>query len=200
MNEHRRPPADSTPEQLLTEWLPAEMERLGGVAGVPDLCVRIVLDGESGGSWDLKLRAGRLAASPTDLAVAPLVTLCLTVQDWRALTVGEEGPISLTPPAASPTDLLFIDSASQQLLAHMNGTFAFEVAEFNGRTWRLTALFGETAPGAAPDAVIHTDAQTYAEILARKLSPLEAYFAQRITISGDAGRGMQVGLALLPKF
>ncbi len=27
----------------------------------------------------------------------------------------------------------------------------------------------------------------------------EAYFTGKITIAGDAGRGMQVGLALLPK-
>jgi predicted lipid carrier protein YhbT len=82
----------------------------------------------------------------------------------------------------------------------MTGAFAFEVTEFNGRTWRLLALFGGAGAGAEPDATIRTDAQTYSEILARKLSAPEAYFSGRITISGDAGRGMQVGLALLPKF
>ena len=38
------------------------------------------------------------------------------------------------------------------------------------------------------------------QVLLEELSAPEAYFSGRITISGDAGRGMQVGLALLPKF
>ena len=200
MNERRRPPADITPDQLLQSWLPAEIERLGGAAGLPDMRVRIELEGPGGGCWDLQLEKGRLSTWPRDPVRTPLVTLRLSVQDWRALIVGEEGPMNLAPPSASPTDLLFIDSASQQLLANMSGTFLFEVSEFNGRTWRLAAVFGNVAAGAQPDAVIRTDAKTYSEILARKLSAPEAYFSQRISISGDMGRGMQVGLALLPKF
>jgi hypothetical protein len=200
MNERRRPPADISPRDLICSWLPAELDRLGSAAGLPDMRVRIELDGAGGGSWDLVLKAGKLTGGPLDAAQKPLVTLRLSVQDWRALAVGEPGPVTLTPPTASPTDLLFIDSASQQLLQNLGGSFAFEVEGYNGRTWRLLASFGDVAPGAAPDAVIRTDAQTYADILARKTSGPEAYFGGRITISGDAARGMQVGLALLPKF
>ena len=140
-----------------------------------------------------------MSATPPDPASGPLVTLSLSLEDWRAVMIGEAGPVSLTPPAASPTDLLFMDSGSQQLLSRVTGTFRFEVNRFNGRTWRLTATFGNGPPSALDDATISTDAETYAAILARQISAPEAYFAGQITIAGDAGRGMQVGLALLPK-
>jgi len=197
MNEKRRPPAEITPEELFTRWLPDEIERLGA-ARVPDLLVRIAISGEGGGSWDLEVKGGKLSGSPSNGERSPLVTLGLSREDWRAIMVGEPGPVSLTPPNASPTDLLFVDGNSQQLLANMTGTFAFEVRNYNGRTWRLLASF-KGPPSEPPDATIGTDAETYAALLSRQISAPEAYFSQKITITGDAGRGMQVGIALLPK-
>jgi putative sterol carrier protein len=197
MNEKRRPPPEITPEAFFTTWLPEEIARLGA-ARVPDLCVRVAITGEGGGSWDIEVKGGALTTSAADSARSPLVTLTLSVQDWRAIMVGEPGPVSLTPPNASPTDLLFVDGSSQQLLQAMTGTFAFEVRNYNGRTWRLLASFKGPATD-PPDAVIGTDAETYAALLARTISAPEAYFSQKITITGDAGRGMQVGIALLPK-
>jgi hypothetical protein len=198
MNDRRRPPPDITPERFFVEWLPAEFERLGSAAGFPDLRVRVNLLGPGGGTWELVSVAGKLSVGPPDGAQRPLVTLALSVPDWRAIMVGEQGEVSLTPPNASPTDLLFVDAASQQLLATMTGTFRFEVREYNGRTWQLWASFGEQRKE-TPDAVISTDAMTYAALLARTLAVPEAYFGGKITIDGDAARGMQVGLALLPK-
>jgi hypothetical protein len=198
MNERRRPPATITPEEFLTSWLPAEIERLGVSARISDMLVRVQVDGAGGGTWDLEVSGGKLAARAPAAGRKPLVTLCLSLEDWRAIMVGEPGPISLTPPNASPTDLLFVDANSQQLLANITGTFAFEVRNYNGRTWRLLAVFGDKASD-TPDATIATDAETYAALLARQTTAPEAYFAQKITITGDAGRGMQVGIALLPK-
>jgi hypothetical protein len=197
MNERRRPPPDITPEQFFSSWLPNEFTRLAGAAGFPDLCVRVELLPDAG-TWELVSSAGKLTVGPPAPSRRPLVTLALSVPDWRAVMVGEEGPLSLTPPNASPTDLLFVDAASQQLLAMMTGTFRFEVRGYNGRTWQLWASFGEPRKDPA-DAVIATDAETYAALLARTLAVPEAYFSGKITIAGDAGRGMQVGLALLPK-
>jgi hypothetical protein len=196
---HRRPPREITPDAFFTSWLPAELTRLTGGAGVPDMLVRITLDGEGGGTWDLTTRSGTLEVSAPQPGQQPLVTLMLTVQDWRAIVAGEDGPVDLTPPSASPTDLLFVDAGSQQLLAMISGTFRFEVRDYNGRTWTLTAVFGVDPPCDPPTATIATDAVTYAAILARELAAPEAYFSGKITITGDPGRGMQVGLALLPK-
>jgi hypothetical protein len=203
MNKSRRPPADLTPEKFFTEWLPAEMARLGGAgaggSARPGMRVRVELSGEGGGRWDLVAAAGGLAVHPADDRASPLVVLSLTTADFRAMVLGEGGPASLTPAAASPTDLFFVDAASQGLLASLSGVFRFEVRGFEGRTWQLTAKIGTPARGER-ETVIATDAATYAAILARQTTAMEAYLAQKITLEGDLAKGMQVGLALMPKF
>lgn len=199
MKPDRRPPASIEPEQFFTTWLPEEVDRLGSAAGIPDMLARVELSGEGGGAWDLHTSGGKLQVTPAQPGAAPLVTLSLSVQDWRAIVVGEPGPVDLAPPASSPLDLLFVDQSSRQLLETISGTFRFEVRDYNGRTWTLTAIFGSEPRKDPPDAVIATDAETYSAILDRKLSPPEAYFTGKITIEGDAGLGMQVGMALLPK-
>ena len=197
VESHRRPPTEITPQEFFTRWLPDELERLGA-ASVPDMTVRVSLTGEGGGSWDLTTSGGKLQVGVS--GARPLVTLLLAVQDWRAIVVGEAGPVDLSPPSASPTDLLFVDAGSQQLLATLSGTYRFEVTGYNGRTWSLTALFNDETASDPPTATLTIDAETYGKILARELAAPEAYFTGKIVISGDAGRGMQVGLALLPKF
>ncbi len=200
MHPRRRPPADISLDQLFTSWLPAEIERLGSAAGSAAQPVRIEIHGSEAGSWDLCLSRGKLIVTAADIVHQPMVTLRLSLEDWRALTVGEEGPVSLLPPAASATDLLFIDSHAQQLVSKVSGTFRFEIHHYNGRTWALSATLGCCLQSDSPDATIAMDAPTYAAILARKLSAGEAFWAKKITLSGDTARGMQVGLALLRKF
>ena len=200
MHPRRRPPADISLDQLFTCWLPAEIERLGSAAGSAAQPVRIEIHGPEAGSWDLCLSRGKLIVTAGDVAHQPMVTLRLSSDDWRALIVGEEGPVSLSPPASSATDLLFIDSHSQQLVSKVSGTFRFAIHHYNGRTWALSATLGCGPQSDPPDATIAMDATTYAAIVARKLSVAEAFWAKKIAISGDAARGMQVGLALLPKF
>ncbi len=203
MRGRLRPPPETTPAQFFEQWLPAELERLGGGAGgIADMVVRMRLEGdpEVGGGWDLVTRRGELKALPVDHEREARVTLIMSVQDWRAIVLGEEGPVDLSPPTASPTDLLFLDAVSQEMLEAVDGTFRFEVCDYNGRIWTLWAIFGAGGQREPPDAVIATDAVTYGAILARELSPPEAYLDRRITIQGDAGQGMQVGMALMPKF
>ena len=200
MKAHRRPPLATTPEQFFLQWLPAEIARLGTAAGMPEVMVRFEIQGEGGGTWDLGARAGTLQASEAADDHAPQVTLTITAQDLRAIVVGEEGPVDLAPPAASPTDLLFVDQSARSLLDTVSGTFLFEVRNYNGRTWRLTATFGSGPTSEKPDAVIAIEAELYGQILARDKSAAEAYFTGGITLSGDVARGVQVGIALMPKF
>jgi hypothetical protein len=200
MNVKRRPPSDMTPEQFFTAWLPAEVERLGSASGLPEARVRFELSGEGGGAWELCFRGGELGVVPSAASEHPLVTLQLTVEDWRAIMIGEEGPICLTPPTVSPLDLLFIDAISRRLVTSICGTFCFQVQQYNGRTWELVAAFGARPLADQADAVISTDAETYAAILARRFTAHEAYSQGKIRVTGDVNRGLQVGLALLPKF
>ncbi len=200
MKKERRPPKDIDPETFFLEWLPSEIERLGNAANIPDMVVRVEIQGEKGGKWDMVTTKGRVVISPSQPTASPLVRLSLTEEDWRAIAVGEEGGETLLPPSASPVDLLFVDRSSQQLLTTITGTFCFEVEHYRGRTWKLFATFGQGQAPKPPIAVIRTDAETYQAILARKLGAPEAYFTGKVKIEGDAGRGMQVGIALLPKF
>ncbi len=182
------------------QWLPAEITRLGTAAGMPEVTVRFQISGEGGGTWDLGARGGELDAAVATDEVHPQVTIAMTTADLRAIIIGEEGPVDLAPPEASPTDLLFVDRTARTMLDTVSGTFLFEVHGYNGRTWRLSATFGGGPAGDEPDAVIAIDAELYGQILAREKSAAEAYFTGGIKLTGDMEKGMQVGVALMPKF
>lgn len=200
MNDKRRPPEDITPETFFSRWLPDELARLGSAPNIPPTRVRAVLEGDGGGSFDLVFEEGRVTGGPADPAATPQVALGITVQDWRAAMVGEAGAVDLLPDQATATDLMFLDAAAQRLVTMLGGAYAFEVRDYNGRTWRLTAAFGGAPVEGPPTATIATDFSTYRAILDKTLTAPDALFSGKVTISGDQGKGMQVGLALFSKF
>jgi hypothetical protein len=199
-----RPPRDITPARFFTDWLPREFtsEFGAGKRAASDITVAVDLEGEGGGVWVLDVRGGSLSVrAPGDAGPAPMVQLWQSVQDWRALAVGEDGAnVDLAPPQASALDVLFVDPASRQILSAVKGTVRFEVTGYNERTWGMLVKFG-TQPGKVdPDATIRVDAATYADILARKLAPPEAYFSGKISLRGDTSLAMQLAMAMLPRF
>jgi hypothetical protein len=199
-----RPPRDITPARFFTDWLPREFasEFGAGKRAASDITVAVDLEGEGGGHWVLDVRGGSLSVRAAgESGPAPMVQLWQSVQDWRALAVGEDGAnVDLAPPQASALDVLFVDPASRQILSAVKGAVRFEVTGYNGRTWGMLVKFG-TQPGKAdPDATICVDAATYAAILARKLAPPEAYFSGKISLRGDTSLAMQLAMAMLPRF
>jgi putative sterol carrier protein len=199
-----RPPKDITPKRFFEEWLPAQLSGLGPFS--QPLTIRVRLQGDEGGAWDLKVGEAGLAIAAAGPAPGsePEVTVGQTVEDWKAITVGEAGAVDLAPPQSSPTDILFLDQQAQSLLGQVKGTVRFEVTGYNGRTWQLTVKFGGTPwrDGGDPDATISVDAETYAQILARTLPPPQAYFQGKVRLSGDVNLAMQLGMALMasPRF
>ncbi|MGZ3426673.1 MAG: SCP2 sterol-binding domain-containing protein, partial [Polyangia bacterium] len=167
-----------------------------------DITVAVHLEGEGGGEWVLDVRGGSLSVRAAgEGGPAPMVQLWQSVQDWRALAVGEDGAnVDLAPPQASALDVLFVDPASRQILQAVKGTVRFEVTGYNGRTWGMLVKFGLQPGKAEPDATITVDAGTYAAILARKLAPPEAYFSGKISLRGDTSLAMQLAMAMLPRF
>jgi hypothetical protein len=192
----QRPPKDITPKRFFEEWLPAQ---LAGASGFKPMTIRVRLDGPDGGAWDLAVDAAGLAVQAGG-AHEPEVTVAQTVQDWRAIAIGEAGAVDLAPPQSSPTDILFLDKQAQSLLGQVKGTVRFEVTGYNGRTWQLTVKFGDAAWKADPDATISVDAETYGQILARSLPPPQAYFQGKVRLSGDMNLAMQLGMAMMPRF
>jgi sterol carrier protein 2 len=133
-------------------------------------------------------------------AAEPEVTVTQTVQDWKAIAVGEAGAVDLAPPQSSPTDVLFLDKSAQAMLGQVKGTVRFEVTGYNGRTWQLSVKFGDAPAKPDPDATISVDAETYAQILARTLPPPQAYFQGRVKLGGDMNLAMQLAMAMMPRF
>jgi sterol carrier protein 2 len=195
----QRPPKDITPKRFFEEWLPAQ---LAGARGFKPMTIRVHLDGEGGGAWDLKVSDGGLEVAPRapkDNGEAH-VTVAQTVADWRAIAVGEPGAVDLAPPQSSPTDILFLDAQAQSLIDQVKGTVRFEVTGYNGRTWQLDVKFGAAAAKAEPDATISVDAETYGQILARTLPPPQAYFQGKVQMAGDVNLAMQLGMAMMSRF
>lgn len=199
-----RPPRDITPSRFFSDWLPREFasEFGAGKRAASDITVAVDLEGEGGGRWVLDVRGGSLSVrGPGDEGPQPMVQLWQSVQDWRALAVGEDGAnVDLAPPQASALDVLFVDPASRQILQAVRGTVRFEVTGYNDRTWGMLVKFGTQAGRVDPDATITVDAATYAAILARKLAPPEAYFSGKISLRGDTSLAMQLAMAMLPRF
>jgi hypothetical protein len=198
-----RPPRDITAQHFFTEWLPREFEtEFGpGKRAAADITVAVNLEGDGGGQWILDVKGGRIAVRAAGTpGPDPVVTMRQTVADWRAVAVGEQGAIDLAPPQASPTDVLFVDPASRQVMSAVKGTVRFEVTGYNGRTWWMIVKFGPQPEAASPDATIGVDAETYAKMLARQLAPPEAYFSGKIVLRGDTSLAMQLGMAMLPRF
>ena len=202
-----RPPKDITPAAFFAEWLPAEFATAFGSAGssaagggAVDLTIRVALEGDAGGKWDLELRGGKLGVVPGGGSAEPEVTVMQTVADWKAIAVGESGAVDLAPPQASPMDILFLDPSSRQVLKTVKGTIRFEVTGYNGRTWSLTVKLGPQPVVTPASATISVDAESYAGMLARTLSPPQAFFTGKVKLSGDVGLAMQLGTAMLPRF
>ena len=198
-----RPPRDIDAARFFSEWLPSEFQtEFGpGKRTATDITVAVLLEGPGGGEWILDVKGGVLTArTGGEPGPSPLVTMRQTVQDWRALAVGEEGPIDLAPAHASPLDVLFVDPSSRQIMASVRGTIRFEVTGYNARTWWMLVKFGPQPEAVRPDATITVDAETYSKMLAQKLAPPEAYFGGKIKLSGDTALALQLGMAMLPRF
>ncbi|MSP63552.1 MAG: SCP2 sterol-binding domain-containing protein [Myxococcales bacterium] len=199
----KRPPRDMVPSAFFEEWLPGVFaaEFSGGRRAAPEIRVRVRLQGEAGGAWDLAISGGVLRVGQESAEGGePLVTVTQTVEDWRAVAVGEEGAVDLAPPQASALDMLFVDSSSRQMLQAVRGTIRFEVTGYNGRTWAMTVKFGDQPQPPEPNATISIDAETYAKLRARQMQPPEAYFSGKIKMIGDTGLAMQLGMAMMPRF
>jgi putative sterol carrier protein len=193
---HARPPKDITPKRFFEDWLPSQ---LSGLSGVKPMTIRVRLDGDGGGAWDLSINEAGLKVGAAG-AAEPEVMVAQTVADWKAIAVGEPGAVDLAPPQSSPTDILFLDKNAQAMLGQVKGTVRFEVTGYNGRTWQLTVKFGAQPLKPEPDATISVDAETYGQILARTLPPPQAYFQGKVKLLGDMNLAMQLGMAMMPRF
>lgn len=196
-----RPPPDITPKQFLEQWLPQQVP--AGTRFATPATVRVRLDGDGGGAWDLTLGPHGLTVGPAGDA-PPLVETSQSVADWRAFIVGEPGAPRLTPEGSGGSgggggaaSLQLLERVASQITDATKGVLQFEVTGFNGRTWSVRVAIHK--PMAAPDATLSIDADSYGQILARTLPAPQAFFSGKLKITGDMNLAMQLGMALMPQ-
>jgi hypothetical protein len=201
---------DTRPSEFFEQLLPAEFARRAAahpVAEGESLWVRVTVTGseaEGAGSWDLRATGKTLAVTPARAGGGePPLSVRQTVADWAALAVGPRpgtaNGLRLAPAGSTPLDGLMLDAATRRLLAQVKGTLAFQVLGYEGRTWQLDLKLGDGSWPARADAVIAVEARDYGAIVAGQLNPAEAFFQQKIRLSGNTGLAMQLGMAILPR-
>jgi hypothetical protein len=194
MTTHDRPPTDSSPAEFFESWLPAQYEQVASELQrtPPDAIICVELSGEGGGAWTLSLSGGKLGVTAT-ASDAANITLRQSVDDWRAVTLGArdaQAPASL----GASIDKLLTSPALSQLLSNVKGTLRFAIPGFQGRDFATEISFQGAAE---PHATITVDADTLDQIRSGALAPAQAFFANKIQISGDAGFAMQVGMTAM---
>lgn len=194
MSTVARPPADLSCADLFSTWLPDVFARARAAgAKAPDVVMSVILDGDGGGAWTLRVAGGALSVADGADASA-LVTLRQPVADFRALVWGEGNMDSLLP---QQLDLTAALTGEVQLptaaLAQVKGTLHLEVPGFVGRTWKASLMFGGAA---SPSATVTADVPTLEQLRSGALPPAQAFFAGKIAVTGDVPWLMQIGMSL----
>ncbi|MBZ0231880.1 MAG: SCP2 sterol-binding domain-containing protein [Deltaproteobacteria bacterium] len=189
-----RPPADLSCADLFATWLPETFARARAAgARAPDVVVAVVLDGDGGGEWTLRVAGGQLTVADGSDASA-VITLRQSVADFRAAVWGEGEVGALVPPQL---DLTAAITGETKLplgaLGQVKGTLNVEIPGFAGRTWKAAVAFGGAA---APSATVTVDVPTLEELRSGALQPAQAFFAGKIAVTGDVPWLMQVGMSV----
>ncbi len=199
MTTLQRPPRDITPKDFFESWLPKEYDRLKASIkpAPPDIKAQVQLDGDGGGTWVLELAGGALTVSSRSVPDAD-IAVTQSVADWRAITVGEDGPgMDLAPPEGMSIGSVaswLANPAIHQVLASVKGTLRLEIPGFRGRTFAVALTFHGAAQ---PQATISVDAETVAAIRSGALPAPQAFFAGKILLSGDTAFAMQVAMTVM---
>ena len=196
MTTIQRAPRDITPKDFFESWLPKEYDRLKASIrpAPPNIRAQVRLGGDGGGNWLLELAGGALTVSNRTVPDAD-IAMAMSVPDWRAITVGEDGPgLDLAPPEGMSIENWFINPAIHQALASINGTLRIEIPGFRGRTFAIALTFHGAAQ---PQATISVDAETVAAIRSGALPAPQAFFAGKILLSGDTAFAMQVAMTVM---
>lgn len=177
------------------EGASANDSRIFAQVGAVDASLRIIVEGDSGGSFYLNVDSGHMSCGHS--AAHPLfLTL---VQDLDAFEVLEresgDSALGFLGGLAGLAGDLHLTSERLSQMVEVGGCLRFELRGDDG--FSLLSNFG---PGEVPpeaDATISVSAKAYAQIQSGDLNPMEAFMGGQIEILGDMQLAMQLALALL---
>jgi hypothetical protein len=205
-------PDDVTPRDFYQNLLAALFAARSANAAQKgfDTSLRVVVSGDGGGTWTIRLRDGVFSVARGPEA-NPFVTLSQTRDDWQVTITKGVGQLLArfgdVTPTADPTAALAKAAGGLQMpaisfgaeklkrLSTTKGSFHFDITGAEGgRTIRCTAVFNETEK---PNFVVAIKAEDYRAMAAGTLPPQQAFMQGRIQISGDVPFAMQLGMQFL---
>jgi len=158
-----------------------------------DLCVGLLLEGESGGEWVTTLSGGTLAVARGSREGAAF-TFVQSVEDWRgALWAGRGGVVAerlaaLFGANGAPRLPARLRRATPEIfdrLAALEGVVRAVITGGPHGDWSASVKFGPGEIPVDPTATISLHHDDAAALARRELGPLEAFLAGRISVAGD---------------
>lgn len=198
----QRPPAEITPAEFFSDWLPRAYQAAGCRAPSNAPQLRVSLSGGDGGHWDLwpdddRIQIEALPAILPRGTKPPEVWIRQTAADFLAAFRPEPDLPTLLPPAFSALDLLFLDPRDTALLRQIAGRLAVEIAGKRRRRWVLDVAVGKAGVDAGrPRSTVRLDGATYDGLSNGTVPPLQALVQGKIQVEGDRALAMQALLLL----
>ena len=190
-------PADLSPAQFFSSYLPAEWAR--GRAGKPaaaDATIEVVLDGDGGGTWTVAVAKGELSTHEGAAAVEPDLRVRMSTTDFRAAIWGEDGAPDVFPRDLDIGGAIARIPSPSSGVQMMKGAVTIGISGFHGRTWTI----GLEAGGAStPSASVTLDADTVVAMKHGKIDPASAFFGGKIQLGGDVAWIMQAGMGYMQR-
>lgn len=194
------PSPSISPTEYLEQWLPRAFAETGlppGSEGL-DVSLGLVLEGEGGGEWVVRIANGAVTVTRGSRAATP-VTYMQRVADWRASihdgaggAIGEGASRFFRPHALR----IVPDGAAQQLaaaptpaalaeLAKLEGVVRMEVTGGAGGDWAVAFKLGPGAIPSEPTATLRMHADDAAALSRGELDPMQAFLGGKVEVLGD---------------
>ena len=198
----------ATPQSFYTERIPAQFNKaldeqaaLGeeGAALLADMSItatlRVIVEGDQGGTFFLNLAEGRMAAGD-DAAQPPFLTV---VHDMQAFEVLEreagDSALGFLGGLAGLAGEIKLTKTRIDNLAGLSGALRFELTGEGG--FSLLTHFGADPIPEEPDCKISVEAEAYRQLQSGELNPQDAFMGGKINVEGDMQMAMQLALAAL---
>ncbi len=199
----------SDPRSFYTQRIPAQFNRAleqqegAGDAGgrlledmrSVDATLKVVVEGERGGTFFLNVDAGRMSADDA-ASHDPFLTLIHDEAAFERLEqeAGDSALGFLGGLAGLAGDIHLTKSRLANL-AGLSGSLGFEMVGEGG--FALTTHFGPGAPPDEPQCRISVESAAYAKLKTGELNPQDAFMGGQIHVEGDVQMAMMLALAVL---